>query len=45
MWTYNSDVNSASRENRKEPSSLTLLTEALVNSDSTEDTLNVNKTC
>ena len=42
MWAYKSDVNSASRENWKESSSLT---EASFNSDSNKETLNVNKTC
>ena len=45
MRTYKSDVNSASRENRKEPSSSKILPEASINSDSNEDTLDVNKTC
>ena len=45
MWTYKGDVNSASGENWKEPSSLTLSTEPSSISDSNEETLVVNKTC
>ena len=45
MWTYKSDVNSSSGENWKEPSSSAISTEASFNSDSHEETLNVNKTC
>ena len=45
MWTYKSNVISASGENWKESSSSTILTEASFNSDSNKETLNVNKTC
>ena len=45
MWTCKGDVNSASEENWKEPSSSAILPEASFNGDSNEETLNVNKTC
>ena len=45
MWTYKGDVNSASGENWKQPLPSTISTEALFNGDSSEETLNVNKTC
>ena len=45
MWTYKGDVNSASGENWKQPLTSTISTEALFNGDSSEETLNVNKTC
>ena len=45
MWTYEDDVNSASGENWREPSPLTISTEASFNGDSNEETLNVNKSC
>ena len=45
MWTYKGDVNSASGENWKQPLSSTISTEALFNGNSSEETLNVNKTC
>ena len=38
-------MNSASGENLKEPSSSTTSTEASLNGDSNEETLNVNETC
>ena len=38
-------MNLASGENRKEPLSSTISTEASFNGDSNEETLNVNKTC
>ena len=38
-------VNSASGENWKEPSSSTISTETSFNSDSNEETPNINKTC
>ena len=41
MWTYKGDVNSASGENWKEPSTST---DVSFNGYSTEVTLNVNKT-
>ena len=44
MWTFMGDVNSASGENWKEPSSSTISTEALFNGDSKKETLYVNKT-
>ena len=44
MWTYNVDMNSASGETWKEPSSSTISAEAACNSDSNEEFLNVNKT-
>ena len=44
-WTCKGGVNSASGENWKEPSSLTISTEALFYGDSNEETLNVNKAC
>ena len=37
MWTYKGDVNSASGENWKEPSSSTISTEIAFNSDSNEE--------
>ena len=40
MWTYKNDMNSASGENWKEP-----WTPVSFNGYSTEETLNVNKTC
>ena len=45
IWTYKGDVNSASVENWKEPSSLTILPEASFYGESNEEYLNVNKTC
>ena len=45
MRTYKSDVNLASRENWKEPSSSTISREASLIGDSNEETLDVNKTC
>ena len=42
IWTCKSDVNSASGENWKEPSSSTISTETSFNGDSDEETLNVN---
>ena len=45
MWTYKSDMNSASWENWLEPSTSTISTEASFNGDSNEETLSVNKTC
>ena len=41
---YKGELNSASGENWKEPSSSTISTEALFNGDSNEDTLNITKT-
>ena len=43
MWTYNGDVNSASGENWKEPSSSQISPEASFIGDSKEETLNANK--
>ena len=43
MWTYKGDVNSASGEKLKEPSSSTI-TEGSFNGDNNEETLNVIKT-
>ena len=45
MWTYEGDLNSASGENWKEPSSSTISAEASFKGDSNEETLNVNRTC
>ena len=45
MWTYKGDVNSASGENRKEPSPSTKLPEASFNSNSNKDNLDVDETC
>ena len=45
MQTYNSDVNSASGENWKEPPSATMSRKASFNDDSNKETLKVNKTC
>ena len=45
MWTYKSDVNSSSGENRKETSSSTISTEASFNGDINAETLNINETC
>ena len=45
MWQYKCDVNSASGKNWKKSSSSVMLTEASFNSDSNEETLNVNNTC
>ena len=45
MWTYKGDVNSASGENWKGPSSSKRSREASSNGDSNEETLDVNKTC
>ena len=44
VWMYKGELNSASGENWKEPSSSTISTEALFNGDSNEDTLNITKT-
>ena len=44
IWTYKVDVNSASWEIWKEPSSSTLSTETACNSNSKEESFNVNKT-
>ena len=45
MWSSKVDINLASGENWKEPSSSTISPEASVNDKSNEETLNVNKTC
>ena len=45
MLTYKGDVYSDLRENWKEPSSSTISTEALLNDDSNEETLNINNVC
>ena len=45
MWSSKGDVNLASGENWKEPSSSTISPEASINDKSNEETLNVNKTC
>ena len=45
MWTYKSDVNSSSGENRKETSSSTISTEASFNGDINAEILNINETC
>ena len=42
MSKYKTDVNSASGENWKEPSSSTILTDSPFNGDSNEETLNLN---
>ena len=42
-WTYKGDVNSASGENWKEPSSSTISTEASFNGDNNEQTPNVKQ--
>ena len=42
MWKYKTDLNSASWENWKEPSSSTILTDWPFNGDSNEETLNLN---
>ena len=42
-WTYKGDVNSASGENWKEPSSSTISTEASCNGDNNEQTPNVKQ--
>ena len=44
IWTYKNDLNSVSRENWKEPSTLTMSADVSFNCDSNEETLNVNKT-
>ena len=43
MWTCRCNVNSTSGENWKEPSSSTISTEASFGDDSSEETLNVNR--
>ena len=45
MWTYKVDVNAASGENWKEPSSSKISAEASFNGDSKNETINVNKNC
>ena len=42
MSKYKTDVNSASGENWKEPSSSTILTDSPFNGDSNEEALNLN---
>ena len=42
---YKGDVNSASKENWREPSSSTISAEVSFNGDSNEETRNVNKMC
>ena len=42
MWKYKIDVNSASGENWKKPSSSTILIDSPFNGDSNEETLNLN---
>ena len=42
IWTCKSDVNSASGENWKEPSSSTISTETSFNADINEKTLHLN---
>ena len=45
IWVCKGDMNLVSGENCKEPLSSTISTEAWINSDSNEETLNVNKNC
>ena len=45
MWTYKSNVNSASGKNWKEPSTSTISREASFTGYSNEETLSMNKTC
>ena len=45
MWMYESDIDSASGENWKEPSSSAISTEASFNGYSNKESLNVNKVC